>query len=835
MTSLKDLFGNLFGGPGKDGELEAEQDSARDASVVQDFGIPYKKGDFIGQKYEVYGVLGQGGFGVVYLVYSHDTGSARALKTFRDEHLKDSEKRGLFYKEAQIWVNLDAHPYLVRAYSVDEISGRLYIEMEYIAPNDSKLNTLEGYLQCRPPDLAQSLRWAIQFCYGMEYAYSKGIRCHRDIKPANIMISYDKTVKISDFGLAGILGLSRGMYGINLNIRHGRIGFGLLEGAGGTPTHMPPEQFSNSAECDQRSDIYSFGVVLYQMATGGKYPFPPPVLKDNSTEEKRRFWLEMERLHSKSLVPSIDSPLFPIIQHCLEKEPGKRFQTFKELRSELEPLLKQKTGETIKVPDPPILKAWEWNSKGYSLNSLGRHNDAIPCFDRAIEIDSQFATAWVNKGRSLNKLNRFDEANSCLDKAIEINPQEPLAYNEKGISIGSMSDPLAAIWLFDKAIEIDPECSVAWINKGICLANLPHFDIRRCEFDIGRYEEAITCYDKAIELEPQNTDAWYNRGNALHRMQRFDEAIECYDKLLEIDPFDSDVWYDKGRSLEQLGRYDEAIGCLDKAIQLGSQYSSHILIHRMLLERYRRQGLGERRQVNEMDVWDTLRDFSPDNFNEVREILKLETDDVEAMVARGVFLCLLDWVEDGFFSEDDLACMRKIQTDTCRGTIGYTHALPGRLFVEIGNSTYYGEREIAASTCYNNGLEKQRDGDKRDAIRYYMAALLLFPLHAKAWYQMGIAFGELGTIESLKKSITCFDYVLKLEPDAMDAMPSKGFVLVLMGRRKEGAQWIERVLDIQPDYPLALRYKKMLTSLRYRLMGNISMRLEQLSDKLKSS
>ena len=80
---------------------------------------------------------------------------------------------------------------------------RLYIAMEYIAPNEEGLNSLEGYLQRRPPDLAQSLRWAIQVCHGMEYAYSKGVRAHRDLKPANIMISQDMTAKITDFGLAG--------------------------------------------------------------------------------------------------------------------------------------------------------------------------------------------------------------------------------------------------------------------------------------------------------------------------------------------------------------------------------------------------------------------------------------------------------------------------------------------------------------------------------------------------------------------------------------------------------------------------------------------------------
>jgi serine/threonine protein kinase len=170
--------------------------------------VGYKKGDFIGPKYEVYNVLGVGGFGVVYLVYSREMKSVYALKTFRDEYLEDPQTRDRFRKEAQVWIDLERHPNLVRASFIDEISGRLFIALEYIAPDEHGLNSLEGYLRYTPPDLAQNLRWSIQFCHGMEYAYSKGIRAHRDIKPANIMISQDKAVKISDFGLAGVIGTS---------------------------------------------------------------------------------------------------------------------------------------------------------------------------------------------------------------------------------------------------------------------------------------------------------------------------------------------------------------------------------------------------------------------------------------------------------------------------------------------------------------------------------------------------------------------------------------------------------------------------------------------------
>ena len=157
-----------------------------------------------------------------------------------------------------------------------EIGGRLYIAMDRPVLG-SRPNSLG--ISGRPPSLAQALSWAIQFCHGMEYAVSRGVRCHRDIKPANILIGGDDVVRISDFGIAG-LALSPEPVAatepaaIPDPAASGRT---VAGSAFGTPSHMSPEQFEDAASCDERSDVYSFGVVLYQMASGGRLPFFPPL------------------------------------------------------------------------------------------------------------------------------------------------------------------------------------------------------------------------------------------------------------------------------------------------------------------------------------------------------------------------------------------------------------------------------------------------------------------------------------------------------------------------------------------------------------------------------
>src|SRR5450756_48533 len=143
---MSDSSSNWFGKFKKVSQPEPKQDVGVAPKPTPEQGLqpgaPYKKGDFIGRKYEVYGILGRGGFGVVYLVYSIDslgTGQFHALKTFLDEFLSDQDVRKRFHKEASVWVELGRHPYLVHAHFVDEISGRLYIAMEYVAPNELSL------------------------------------------------------------------------------------------------------------------------------------------------------------------------------------------------------------------------------------------------------------------------------------------------------------------------------------------------------------------------------------------------------------------------------------------------------------------------------------------------------------------------------------------------------------------------------------------------------------------------------------------------------------------------------------------------------------------------
>ncbi|MEW6619491.1 MAG: serine/threonine-protein kinase, partial [bacterium] len=521
----------------------------------------WQVGDRIGNRYEIYQVLG-GGMGMVYVCYDHEHKIPYALKTFQEQYLFSEDSQRLFEREARVWTELERHPYIVRAFWVERLEGRLFIVLEYIAPDRQGRNTLSHYLG--DLTLSEVLRFSIQFCYGMEYAYSKGIDSHRDIKPDNIMITFDKTVKITDFGLA------KAFQEIELKgdvIAEKASSLSIFRSKGkrvcGTLPYMAPEQFEGLA--DKRSDVYSFGLVLYQMAGNGRLPFVG------------RNGEEYERLHRYGKIPPLPSPpgichadpelvsgvsasLFPIIKKCLEKEPDKRYQNFTLIREELQNLLLKETGEKITPPEREKLEAWELSNKGTALLNLGRSQEAISCYDEALEINPKDAEVWNNKGVTLKNLGRYQEAISCYDEALEIDPRDAETWNNKGTALDNLGRPQEAISCCDKALEINPRYAVAWYNKGNVLGRL------------GRYNEAISCYDKALEINPRLAVAWYNKGVALGNLGRYQEAISCYDEALEVNPRLAEAWYNKGLTLVNLGKHQEAISCYDEALEINPRY-----------------------------------------------------------------------------------------------------------------------------------------------------------------------------------------------------------------------------------------------------------------------
>jgi tetratricopeptide (TPR) repeat protein len=133
--------------------------------------------------------------------------------------------------------------------------------------------------------------------------------------------------------------------------------------------------------------------------------------------------------------------------------------------------------------------------KGSSLYNLGRHLEALPCFDKALSLDPNNAGTWTGKGFSLNNLGRHLEALPCLDKALSLDPNNANTWNWKASSLLNLGRHLEALPCLDKALSLDPNNAVVWAWKGTSLHVL------------GQYKEAIDCFDKALLIDPNFTEA----------------------------------------------------------------------------------------------------------------------------------------------------------------------------------------------------------------------------------------------------------------------------------------------------------------------------------------
>jgi eukaryotic-like serine/threonine-protein kinase len=271
MNGWGDFFGRLIGkgqrpngqgklAPGKSGKLAKDPGApARRQLRSNEF---YQPGDVIGGKYEIRHLVGKGGFGLVYAAYNRQTREVVAIKTFRDEFLVDAHARKMFQKEALLWVNLEAHPFIVAARWVQEFSGRLFVEMDYIAPDGQGRASLQDHLATCSLHLPWELtvEWANEFCLGMEHAKAHGIKCHRDIKPANILITQNGVLKITDFGLAAVDTVWRGRKSLVSRHADGRLGYSLLATEGkmwcGTPGYIAPEVYEGKG-ADVRSEEHT--------------------------------------------------------------------------------------------------------------------------------------------------------------------------------------------------------------------------------------------------------------------------------------------------------------------------------------------------------------------------------------------------------------------------------------------------------------------------------------------------------------------------------------------------------------------------------------------------
>jgi serine/threonine protein kinase/HAMP domain-containing protein len=296
-------------------------------------GVAAQQGEMVIRqvgRYQVGGSLGRGGMATVYRAHDPDIGRDVAIKFLHAALCEDADCRDRFLREGRAAGGL-SHPNIVVVHDVGQIEGRPYMAMELL-DGDSLAEVLaEG----KPLPVRDAVIMGIQLARALDYAHSRGI-VHRDIKPGNIVrLKGTQTIKVTDFGIAHI--------DSGTGEQRTRSGEVL-----GTPQYMSPEQ-TIGEKIDGRSDLFSTGVVLYQMLTGQR-PFQGESMVAIALKIAKDQPVALDKLRS-----DLPTPLRRIVERCLAKAPAQRFQTGKELADELIKVLARLDEEAAEKNRPRII------------------------------------------------------------------------------------------------------------------------------------------------------------------------------------------------------------------------------------------------------------------------------------------------------------------------------------------------------------------------------------------------------------------------------------------------------------------------------------------------
>jgi len=482
----------------------------------------WKRGDHILGRWELKEVIDSGGMGLIYVVVDRRDGSLQAAKTFKDAAFERGHAIAhRFAQEAAVWIALGSHPNVTPALHMDRVEEKPFLFLPYVDGGD--LSRWIGTPRL-VNNLAQVAGFALDICDGMTFILSKGIQAHRDLKPQNCLVTSDQVVMITDFGISRIFddpefdGATTSQASVRtttLNLRPAhltRTGMAV-----GTPAYMAPEQFLDAKHVTVRSDIYSFGVMLFQMITG-ELPFRA------ATRE------EFAELHIQAPLPraDIDPAFVSVIENCLAKNPMERFRDFQSVRERLQPFCKQdpRRRERSQAGGPKD-QCWEITQRADGLTVLGRHQEALALCEQALSINPSYAWALLVKGKCLGTFGRREEALECLQLSSSLDTDNEHVWRIKAWVLGDLGRTNDAIAAFSRAIELNPLRADLWRFKADSLV------------DAGRLDAALSCYERALALDARYADALFCKCAVLGTLGRIDEALDSVDRLLELDPFDN--------------------------------------------------------------------------------------------------------------------------------------------------------------------------------------------------------------------------------------------------------------------------------------------------------
>ncbi len=530
--------------------------------------------------YRVIEQLGSGGMATVFKAYHASLDRYVAIKILHPAFKADPQFFERFKREARIVANLE-HPNIIPVYDFNEHKGEPYLVMRFVEGD-----TLKPRMKGQPMPANEVLHLMRPTCQALNYAHNQGV-LHRDIKPSNIMVTEDDSIFITDFGLARMVEAGESTLSQDMMV--------------GTPQYISPEQAQGMRDLDGRTDIYSLGVVLFEMIIG-RVPF----------NADTPFATVHDHIYTplplpSTINPDIDPAVERMLLKALAKEPDDRFATAADLLQTLETTLTPQiaAGSTINIPDvtPTTLSGrpkkrgvpwWAWAGSvalivcllgtllaGFLLlrnrNQQFRENE--PVSGQVVDNDSQPINS---DGPSLPlptappsppPTSGEDEPDNSPPPQDFLDPESPefqeaAELTDQGYRALEDGDFEAAAESFEQAVQIDPHNMAAYIGLSDALAQL------------GDKEGSIAVLQDAVANNPENPDPLFRLGEVLQdeNPEAAQEAFEAAESLMLPPPPGSDPdspEHQQARELNEQANqamseqnFEEAVELFEQAIQI---------------------------------------------------------------------------------------------------------------------------------------------------------------------------------------------------------------------------------------------------------------------------